>query len=159
MGKYQSGQMGQTVNLLAYAFGGSNPSLPTLESDSSRKKLSDFFVYTIGFTFFNILSLNNHKQLLRSHILDLYLYNKLNNTTMPTILIIFGLRFYFFANEHLPIHVHLENSDGLAKIALEPEIKLVENNGIKPKDIKRAMTIVEQYREEFIEKWIEFHGE
>ena len=29
-GKYQSGQMGQTVNLLAYAFGGSNPSLPTL---------------------------------------------------------------------------------------------------------------------------------
>ncbi len=30
MGKYQSGQMGQTVNLLAYAFGGSNPSLPTI---------------------------------------------------------------------------------------------------------------------------------
>ena len=29
MGKFQSGQMGQTVNLLAYAFGGSNPSLPT----------------------------------------------------------------------------------------------------------------------------------
>ena len=29
MGKYQSGQMGQTVNLLAHAFGGSNPSLPT----------------------------------------------------------------------------------------------------------------------------------
>ena len=66
---------------------------------------------------------------------------------MPTILVIFGLRFYFFANEHLPIHVHLENADGLAKIALEPEIKLVENNGIKPKDIKRAMSIVEQYRE------------
>jgi len=78
---------------------------------------------------------------------------------MPTILVIFGLRFYFFANEHLPIHVHLENADGLAKIALEPEIKLIENNGIKPKDIKRAMSIVEQYREEFIEKWIEFHGE
>ena len=47
MGKYQSGQMGQTVNLLAYAFGGSNPSLPTLESDSSRKKLSDFFVLSM----------------------------------------------------------------------------------------------------------------
>ena len=78
---------------------------------------------------------------------------------MPTILVIFGLRFYFFANEHLPIHVHLENADGLAKIALEQKIKLVENNGIKPKDIKRAMSIVEQYREEFIEKWIEFHGE
>ena len=66
---------------------------------------------------------------------------------MPTILVIFGLRFYFYADEHLPIHVHLENGDGLAKIELEPEIKLVENKGIKPKDIKRAMSIVEQYKE------------
>ena len=32
-GKYQSGQMGQTVNLLAYAFGGSNPSLPTKKTE------------------------------------------------------------------------------------------------------------------------------
>ena len=33
-GKYQSGQMGQTVNLLAYAFGGSNPSLnPSLPTE------------------------------------------------------------------------------------------------------------------------------
>ena len=30
LGKYQSGQMGQTVNLLSFDFGGSNPSLPTL---------------------------------------------------------------------------------------------------------------------------------
>ena len=28
-GRYQSGQLGQTVNLLAYAFVGSNPALPT----------------------------------------------------------------------------------------------------------------------------------
>ena len=60
---------------------------------------------------------------------------------MPTILEIFGLRFFFFANEHLPIHVHLENGDGLAKIALEPEVTLIENNGIKPKDLKRAMNM------------------
>ena len=37
LGRYQSGQMGQTVNLLAYAFGGSNPSLPT----PNRSGLSD----------------------------------------------------------------------------------------------------------------------
>lgn len=57
---------------------------------------------------------------------------------MPTILIIFGLRFYFYADEHMPIHVHLENGDGLAKIELEPEIILVENKGIKSKDIKKG---------------------
>ena len=78
---------------------------------------------------------------------------------MPTILEIFGLRFFFFANEHLPIHVHLEIGNRLAKIALEPEVTLIENNGIKPKDLKRAMNIVREYREEFIEKWKAFHGE
>ena len=30
MGRYRSGQTGQTVNLLAYAFAGSNPALPTI---------------------------------------------------------------------------------------------------------------------------------
>ena len=34
--------MGQTVNLLAYAFGGSNPSLPTKEK-SFRQKVRNFF--------------------------------------------------------------------------------------------------------------------
>ena len=31
MGVFQSGQMGQTVNLLSFDFGGSNPSAPTLK--------------------------------------------------------------------------------------------------------------------------------
>ena len=35
MGRYQSGQLGQTVNLLAYAFVGSNPALPTFFCGSS----------------------------------------------------------------------------------------------------------------------------
>ena len=39
MGKYQSGQMGQTVNLLAYAFGGSNPSLPTKKEEKKECRL------------------------------------------------------------------------------------------------------------------------
>ena len=36
MGEFQSGQMGQTVNLLSLDFGGSNPSSPTHE-ESLRK--------------------------------------------------------------------------------------------------------------------------
>ena len=32
LGEYQSGQMGQTVNLLSFDFGGSNPSSPTQTS-------------------------------------------------------------------------------------------------------------------------------
>ena len=34
-GRYPSGQRGQTVNLLAHAFGGSNPPLPTMCGNSS----------------------------------------------------------------------------------------------------------------------------
>ena len=36
MGVFQSGQMGQTVNLLSFDFGGSNPSAPT--SQKANKK-------------------------------------------------------------------------------------------------------------------------
>ena len=40
MGEYQSGQMGQTVNLLVFTFGGSNPSSPT---KSPTKYRSGFY--------------------------------------------------------------------------------------------------------------------
>ena len=39
LGRYQSGQMGQTVNLLVFTFGGSNPSLPTHRRKSRASNL------------------------------------------------------------------------------------------------------------------------
>ncbi len=41
LGRYRSGQPGQTVNLLTYVFGGSNPSLPTLNN-------VEFWMVTLG---------------------------------------------------------------------------------------------------------------
>ena len=41
---------------------------------------------------------------------------------MPTVLRIFGLRFFFYLDEHRPIHVHVEHGGKLAKIDLEPEL-------------------------------------
>ena len=78
---------------------------------------------------------------------------------MPTLLTLFGLRFFFYSEEHLPMHVHIQNADGKAKIALYPDVKLVENNGIKPHDIKRATEITRMYQDEFIKAWEEYHGE
>ncbi len=46
MGVYQSGQMGQTVNLLTYVFGGSNPSAPTKMSEIELYYVSKFSVYS-----------------------------------------------------------------------------------------------------------------
>lgn len=74
---------------------------------------------------------------------------------MPTILTAFGLRFYFYSEEHLPVHVHVENADGRAKFVLEPEVTLYSNEGIKPKDLKKAKALCETFREDFIEKWHE----
>lgn len=62
-------------------------------------------------------------------------------------------------NKHLPMHVHIQNSDGKAKIAINPEVELVENNGIKPHDLKRAIEITRMYQNEFIKAWEEYHGE
>ncbi len=78
---------------------------------------------------------------------------------MPTLFELFGIRFYFYSDEHLPIHVHIVNGDGRAKIVVEPEIEMVSNNGIKPKDIKKALVVIETYRDEIINAWREYHGE
>lgn len=77
---------------------------------------------------------------------------------MPTLFVIFGLRFYFYSDEHLPIHVHIENGDGKAKINIEPAIEIISNKGIKPKDIKKALLIIEAYKDDIIKKWKEYHG-
>jgi len=76
---------------------------------------------------------------------------------MPTLFIIFGLRFYFYSNEHLPIHVHVKNADGEAKFEVEP-VKLVDNKGIKRKDISLAESLIEENKEIIIGKWKEYHG-
>lgn len=75
---------------------------------------------------------------------------------MPTLFTIFGLRFYFYSEEHLPIHVHIRNSDGRAKVLVEPEIRLIENKGIKPNDIKKALSLVRLYRKQITDAWYEY---
>jgi len=76
---------------------------------------------------------------------------------MPTIFEIFGLRFFFFSEDHTPIHVHVVKEDDDAKIQIEPEIKLVYNHGLKAKDLKRALELAEMYRDDIIKKWNEYH--
>jgi uncharacterized protein DUF4160 len=74
---------------------------------------------------------------------------------MPELFRLFGIRFFFFSNEHLPIHVHIENADGDAKFEINP-VKLINNNGMKNKDLKLAESIIEE-NEELIEKrWKEY---
>jgi hypothetical protein len=77
---------------------------------------------------------------------------------MPTILILFGIRFYFYSREHEPIHVHIETGDGRAKFELVPQVRLTENKGVKNKDIKLAESIIEENRELIVKEWNERQG-
>lgn len=77
---------------------------------------------------------------------------------MPTVLIIFGIRFFFYSREHLPIHVHIETGDGTAKFEVETEVRLIENKGVKTKDIRLSESILEENRENFVNEWNNFFG-
>ena len=74
---------------------------------------------------------------------------------MPELFRFFGIRFFFFSNEHLPIHIHIKNADGDAKFEVDP-IRLIENNGIKNKDLKLAESIIEENKEIIDQKWKEY---
>ena len=58
---------------------------------------------------------------------------------MPTLLRIFGLRFFFYLDEHLPIHVHVECGGKMAKIEIESEVRVVYNHGLKEQELRTAV--------------------
>lgn len=72
---------------------------------------------------------------------------------MPTLFSIFGLRFYVFTEEHKPIHIHVRKGKAKAKFALEPNIKLLENQGFKDQEISLAKSLVEENKEIIIAHW------
>jgi hypothetical protein len=79
---------------------------------------------------------------------------------MVTIFRADGLRFVIFVDDHEPAHVHVFG-DGEAKINLlglggEPE--LIWADGMKRGDIRKAMRIVEEQQDAFLESWRNIHG-
>lgn len=76
---------------------------------------------------------------------------------MPTIFELFGLRFFFYADEHSPIHVHIVKGDAEARIEIDPEIKLIYNHGLKVQDVRRAIRLAKMYKDDIIEIWCRYH--
>jgi hypothetical protein len=77
---------------------------------------------------------------------------------MPTILILFGLKFRIYVRDHEPVHVHVISQDGEAKFKVDEEVKLMDNKGMKPKDIKLAESIIEENKELIKKEWIKIYG-
>ena len=77
------------------------------------------------------------------------------NEKMPTIFILFGFRFLFYANDPEPIHVHVVKGNIRAKFLLNP-VEMVENHGLKPSEIKMAESVIEENKEVIAEHWNKF---
>lgn len=77
---------------------------------------------------------------------------------MLLLFIFFGLRFMSYSNDHEPIDVHVVKGKGKvnAKFNIEPEITLVENNGLQFNEIRIAEMVIEENKELIAEKWNEF---
>jgi hypothetical protein len=76
---------------------------------------------------------------------------------MPTLLIKDGFRFFFYANEHEPKHVHVMKGDDFARIEL---VSLrVTQDFLKPKDLRDALALVSLHRWEFERRWDEYFGQ
>ena len=73
---------------------------------------------------------------------------------MPTLVIRDGLKFFFYANEHEPRHVHVSKGDDYAKIGLSTF--RVISNFMKPQDLKKVLQIIEENNDEFEVKWDEW---
>lgn len=72
---------------------------------------------------------------------------------MPTLFTVFGFRFLFYSNDHEPIHVHVIKGNTEARFQIQPEVKLLDNKGLKPAELKLAESLVEENKEMIVERW------
>jgi hypothetical protein len=56
------------------------------------------------------------------------------------------------------MHVHVYCQNGEAKFWMEPDIELVQNYGIKEKDIREARNIIEEHVDEIRSAWQKHFG-
>jgi uncharacterized protein DUF4160 len=66
-----------------------------------------------------------------------------------------GYRFFFYSNEHRPIHVHVRYGSGEAVFDVEHGVELRESLGLKMQELARAQELAETHRQLIIQKWHE----
>ena len=74
---------------------------------------------------------------------------------MPTVFRLFGYVFFFYGNDHTPIHIHVKRGGAMAKYNIFP-ISMVYNHGFKPSELKMIEAILEENEEVIAEHWNRF---
>ena len=73
---------------------------------------------------------------------------------MPTLLLQDGFKFFFYANEHEPKHIHVSKGDDYARINLSS--LEVTRKYMKQSELKKVLKILKIYQREFERKWDEY---
>ena len=76
---------------------------------------------------------------------------------MPTLFKLFGLIFRIYTRDHQPPHVHVISQEGEAIFNIDLEVTLIDNKGMKPKDVSLAVSILEENKEIILEEWNKLH--
>ncbi len=74
---------------------------------------------------------------------------------MPTVFTQDGYRFFFYSNDHTPIHVHVQYGGGEAVFEVEGEVVLRESVGLKTKELCKAEVLASEHQELIIQRWHE----
>ncbi len=84
---------------------------------------------------------------------------------MPKIFEYFGFIFFFYSNEHEPIHVHVKHEDKESVFELIimngelQEIRVRQHKGTTPlpeKDKRIAIDFINKYYKSIVNKWVKF---
>lgn len=80
------------------------------------------------------------------------------NANMPTIFIIGPFRIVINTADHRPAHVHCIGP-GVAVIIEIGSQRVIRNNGVSPKDVKRLKEFIEEHKDVLITEWRHYHEE
>ena len=75
---------------------------------------------------------------------------------MPTVFTKDGFRFFFYSNDHTPIHIHVRKGEGEAVFEVEGEVALRESVGLKTRELTMAESLAEEHKNLIIQKWHEY---
>ena len=70
---------------------------------------------------------------------------------MPTLLIYQGYKFFFYANDHPPAHIHVMKAGGWAKIELG-SMRVVYSS-LKANEMRMVSLLLARHKNEFQEAW------
>ncbi len=77
---------------------------------------------------------------------------------MPKIFKKDGYSFFFYSNEHHPVHVHVRYGGGEAVFDLDHGVELRESQNMKVNVLSKAQKLALENKKLIMEKWNEYVG-